>query len=660
METHSRSVQESRPSLILAKVSRRDIIPVIIILLAIGLSAWIGTRDKANTTDELVHVLAGHVALSLNDYRLNPENGTLVCRIAALPIQGLKDLAPVETDSSDWAESQQWFLGYRWWFKSGMDHRKVFHLSHLTMLAFNLLGLLLVFIWSGHLWGRGGAYFSLILAGFSPNFLGHIPLATSDFLGTWTLVLAILAFVQMLERVRFHTVVLAGITAAVALLCKHSAVIIAPIAGALVLWRILEQRPLDISCFGLVKKSQNRLGKTAWLTGASLLSAAVSVLIIWWAYSWRYSAANPSVGEFTQFQVPWDQLTGISLYPIIAFMREWQLLPEAFLYGLNFILAHGARGGFLNGEYSVDGFQFYHFWTFLYKTPLPAMLLHIIGGSCFVSYLWKNRPNLSPTIRGILILGIVYFLMLWSSQISIGHRHAFVLLYLSTIIAGVSIPWIAARRPRAGIALFVILVSLVPLSVSQINRTISYVNILGGGEERGYQRLADSSLDWGQDLPAAVAAIKAFQEEEPEKAVHLSYFGSAEPESFGLSNAGYLPSWGSWRRKAYTPKLESGLYVIGATAFITTKQEWTTQLEQAYQLIRREADPLYKKLMQRGDLSIESADSLLGGAEVKTLEDFEYLRFQRLKNYLQKRDPEEVLNGSILVFRLGPEELDTF
>jgi hypothetical protein len=51
--------------------------------------------------------------------------------------------------------------------------------------------------------------------------------------------------------------------------------------------------------------------------------------------------------------------------------------------------------------------------------------------------------------------------------------------------------------------------------------------------------LADSNLDWGQDLPA----LRAWREANPDAALILSYFGTADPEAYGLRYENFPPGY---------------------------------------------------------------------------------------------------------------------
>jgi tetratricopeptide (TPR) repeat protein len=91
-------------------------------------------------------------------------------------------------------------------------------------------------------------------------------------------------------------------------------------------------------------------------------------------------------------------------------------------------------------------------------------------------------------------------------------------------------------RPRffgscfAGLGLWYVFstVSIFPSYLAYFNEIV--------GPERGYHYLADSNLDWGQDLKR----LKVFMDQRDIKKLYLSYFGTADPCFYGIKPI-YLP-----------------------------------------------------------------------------------------------------------------------
>jgi hypothetical protein len=69
---------------------------------------------------------------------------------------------------------------------------------------------------------------------------------------------------------------------------------------------------------------------------------------------------------------------------------------------------------------------------------------------------------------------------------------------------------------------------------------LAYFNELAGGPANGYRLVVDASLDWGQDLKG----LKAWMDRNAVPRIKLSYFGTADPEYYGIQCdqlPGYMP-----------------------------------------------------------------------------------------------------------------------
>lgn len=632
----------------------RDAVIVIMVLGVVALFAWRAGRDKANTFDELIHITAGVSYWTMNDYRLQPENGNLPQRVAGLlpAISGAHPGLP--TDSVLWEYSGHWQLADEAWFKSGADHRKILRLGRAGMLAFNLLGIGLVFIVSASFWGRAGGYLSLLLAGFSPNFLGHLSLATSDFTSAWTLVLATFLFAGLSRKITTLRIILAGLVAGLALVSKHSAVVFGLVAVLLVLYGVLRKQALPVGLPRLRRSMESRQGKFSALLCASLISGLIAWAVIWTFYGFRYSAANPEQGEFKSFLLSLSTIRENGGLPnaVIAFLMQVKALPEAYLYGIEFVLDRSTRTNFLNGVFYNHGNPLYFAFCFLYKTPLPAMVLHIAGVSGVLALAVKRRGRLSQQAAGFVVLAILYSLLLASSSMNIGYRHAYPVLLVSCIGAGciVSRKW--ELPPVARIAALVSVALLPVVSWMNIDRTISYMNVFGGGPEKGYRHLRNSSLDWGQDLPAAAALIARYRAGNPGVPVHFSYFGSADPAAFGIHSIRYLPAFRTYDRPNYVARLEPGLYVLGASSLLTGVEEWGRERELGYRLMSRIAADLYGKLGNEIIHTRQKVEEVLTEEELSNLDRYENFRMMRLATLLMDIEPDKVINGTILVYSI--------
>ncbi|HET7375386.1 MAG TPA: hypothetical protein VFK30_01685, partial [Anaerolineae bacterium] len=199
-------------------------------------------------------------------------------------------------------------------------------------------------------------------------------------------------------------------------------------------------------------------------------------------------------------------------------------------------------------------------------TPLPTLLLGLIG----LASILKQRSMRQTTVAWLppaLAMAAALF-----SPLAIGYRHILPVLPFVIILAGqvTNLKWqvtIGNFNRRLHFGLISLLIAwLVIGTLSIFPHHLSYFNELVGGPAHADQVLADSNLDWGQDLPA----LKEWMAENKVDRVNLAYFGTALPAAYGI-NYWPLPAFLHFiigpevdSYNPYTP--EPGWYAISATS----------------------------------------------------------------------------------------------
>jgi hypothetical protein len=111
----------------------------------------------------------------------------------------------------------------------------------------------------------------------------------------------------------------------------------------------------------------------------------------------------------------------------------------------------------------------------------------------------------------------------------------------------------------------------------------AYFNQLAGGPSQGYLHLADSSLDWGQDLPALKQWLDRDGLQRGGGNVYLSYFGTARPEYYGIQ-ATPLAGFIDRRPPAPPVPLGGGVYCVSATMLdVVSRLFYKPEYETNYQ-----------------------------------------------------------------------------
>jgi hypothetical protein len=198
------------------------------------------------------------------------------------------------------------------------------------------------------------------------------------------------------------------------------------------------------------------------------------------------------------------------------------------------------RSAYLRGETSVTGFRSYFFWTVLLKTPIPALLLILAGA--FVAVRRGTPGQNSLAFLAVPIAG--YLVVSVSTNLNIGHRHLLPIYPFLYVLSGaVTAEWAAwratVRRWTATAILLVLPAScafvFAPLwKPQQVHpHYLAYFNEFAGGPIDGYESLADSNVDWGQDLVGLKAWLDRVHPAEP---IVLCYFGMGDARFYGISH----------------------------------------------------------------------------------------------------------------------------
>lgn len=622
-------------------------------------------RDKSTTSDEIAHITGGYTFDRWNDFRLHPENGFLPQRWQALPTV-LSDARFPDQGGEYWATGHVWMLGHEFFYGLGNDLERILGSARAMNAVFGFLAVLLVAAWARLCFGWPGAVVAALFCALSPTMLAHSALATSDMAMTLFLLAASSAWWWHLHDGRLRSWSVSAIVFGLACVAKYTAVLLLPIFGLLIVLRALA--PATFVLFG--RSYATRPGRFAAMAASLVGQGLVAVVVIWAFSGFRYSAFNPALPPGT-FIVPWSEVLDISRgqAAVIQLCRDWKLLPEGFLYGFAYTLKSvEARGAFLDGEHSLTGWMSFFPKAFLYKST-PALLLALVTSALLVLARlrptgWSRlRPHLYRTAP-LLVLFAVYWAVSLPSKLNIGHRHILPTYPVLFIFCGV-LGWAAARAWRqsrpAGVTLTAIVALLLggqaASAVGIFPHYLAYFSPVVGGPGQGYKHLVDSSLDWGQDLPGLKHWLE--QNRRPGESVYLSYFGTGEPDYYGIE-AVRLPGIFHFRRVHpwYWP--EPGIYAVSATmlshVYSPLRGPWTEARERRFQTLRV-LDAAFRALKASPHGNSELMRETTPEEWAARWDEYNQLRFARLCHYLRVRPADDHVGHSILIFRLSADEI---
>jgi hypothetical protein len=252
-----------------------------------------------------------------------------------------------------------------------------------------------------------------------------------------------------------------------------------------------------------------------------------------WTRACVQAAAVTSALAATTFIVVWALYGFVSTPPLPPAASP--ILP-APITGLLFQIDH-QRGGhfaYLLGQLSALGWWYYTPVVLLLKST-PAEL--VVFGACAYALCrgWRKCSTGTLVARTAFL---VFLAGAFASRVDAGVRYILLLYPLAALIAAE--PWSSSplRRSRAFAAAAVLVLLQTASAVRIAPHYLSYFNLFVGGPAAGHRYLADSNIDWGQDLPAL---RKAFARAGAVRPI-LAYFGTAPIQAYGVRAAPF--GWG--------------------------------------------------------------------------------------------------------------------
>jgi hypothetical protein len=247
--------------------------------------------EKSVTHDEIAHVTAGYSYWRFNDYRLQPENGNLPQRVAALPLLFGQYPFPSRA-TAQWQIPDQWTLADEWFYKMGNDATGMLRRGRAVCGVFAVALGALVWWWSRRLFGAWGAMVSLLLYVLSPAILANGALMTSDVAAALFFLAATLGWWRALHRLTVSRVLLSALAMGGLVVSKMSAPLIAPIAVALLVVRLISRRPLPVE-IGRPRELAGRGRQLLAFAAVAAVHVATVVAVVWSCYGFRYSMRAP-------------------------------------------------------------------------------------------------------------------------------------------------------------------------------------------------------------------------------------------------------------------------------------------------------------------------------------------------------------------------------
>lgn len=420
----------------------------------------------SQTWDEPTHIAAGMEWLQLHRYRMQTENPPLSrVPFAVLPFAAGQRIDPEESNATNAGNSLLYGSG---------DYLENLTRARLPNLAVFWLTLAMTWTLSGGISDPRVAGIATALVATSPAIVAHSGLATTDMPFVLTFLLTVWRWKALLIAPSRSNAAWLGLVGGVVLATKFSAVpFVPPVCIAL------------LAVYAWTGLLPGQWRSPSFAMQQTALAAFVAGLTVWASYGF-------SVGGL--YELP--ERFGVASW--FAGGSHVRVPAPEFFNGLLVLQAHTKAGhlSYMLGQTSMRGFWLYYPFSLAIKTPLPTIVLFLVGG------LFAVRASRTPESVGYLLGAAGLLLAAATSPINIGLRHV---LPVYPLLCMASASGLVRFSQRAGAgarlivtgALLAIAFQAVELGAS-FPQQLAYTNRLASDKPDYF--IGD--LEWGQDVVA--------------------------------------------------------------------------------------------------------------------------------------------------------------
>jgi hypothetical protein len=493
---------------------------------------------NAITTDEMAHIPSGYYYLKTGKYFLNVEHPPLIKNIAALPLIFYKPFFPEIQENKYihegtlWhnyppdefvfsknleIQNAQWDFAAVFLFHPENNPSMIAFWARFSVIFFNGIFLFLLFWFLSKIWNTRIALSTLFLIIFSQFSIAHSSLVTMDFMSSLLQMISIVTFSIYIQcsadgKRCSKQFLVASTFLSLALLAKFSSIMLIPtlFVGGLVY---------------VAATQRNTQSFLKFLMNISLLFITSGIIV---AIYYHFHTLNMSSTDIVaQLNYLHPENTIFNLGELLKISANNYFLKGVTQY-MSGILMVAQRLDvayqqiyFMGNFYGSEGAGSLYF-PILYATKMSLgfLTLNIIA---FIAATWRTivRINKGARLRALfsnpLTLIFLIFIYLYvvtsiSSNLQIGLRHIFPIIFAFTILTAKGIDVLWENKMKYVLIMFMSSM-LISVSLSFPNY-IEYYNMIGGGTSSGYKIATDSNYDWGQGAKKIVEFVNAYNIDE--------------------------------------------------------------------------------------------------------------------------------------------------
>ncbi|MFA6376372.1 MAG: glycosyltransferase family 39 protein [Candidatus Paceibacterota bacterium] len=527
------------------------------ILLGIMLLITFGVMGGDSLTmDEKSHLPAGYSYITQQDMRINPEHPPLVKDLAGigqLAVPGIN--FPYDSEAWTTMVNGQWDFGKTLLFESGNPADEMIFWGRVPMILMLLLLGFFLFKWTRELFGNVAGLLALFLLAFSPTFLAHGHLVTTDVAAALGAFVATYYFVKCLKNPSWKNIIISGVALGIAELLKFSMILLFPmfilIAG---LWWLIKMVTF--------KKAFQIL----------FASFAICFLVIWPVYQFHVWNYPPARQVSDSKEILSSHGFGLGADLVVWAADKPVLRPYAqYFLGVMMVTQRvvGGNTTYFLGQVSKTSWKTYFPVVYLSKETAPFHIFVLIAIIYALSKIKQPRKNNFAQKTKMFIVAnlpqismLLFLAIYWTSSVSgnlnIGVRHLMPVFPFTMALAAGGI-MAFANNTKWKLALVAALCGWQAISVAlTYPNYLAYFNEISGGINNGYKIAVDSNLDWGQDLKR----LKNWADKNGVQTIYLDYFGGADQEYYFGDR---VQGWWASRDRNELPK---GSYLAVSATFL--------------------------------------------------------------------------------------------
>ncbi|MEM4246843.1 MAG: glycosyltransferase family 39 protein [Candidatus Woesearchaeota archaeon] len=383
-------------------------------------------------------------------------------------------------------------------------------------LLLGIIGAVYVYKWAKEVANEKSALVAVVLYAFLPLMVGLSSIADNDIMISTFFIMTLYYFKHFVQSGETRDAVITGMCLGIALLSKHTGILLVPILGIAALSLIFTKQPVPV--LKLLRRASE-----------FTLKWKIFAIIVFFIFIGAISAFVLNAGYL--FQGTFTPLREYNFEQRFITLNNqaigWIPVPLPFWYlkGLETNQIFSKDTHYFHGRWLTSEDWYFFIFSFIVKTPFALLLMLVIG------LILLPKIKYERTIDLILILLTVGGVTLLFSikQYKLGIRHLLPIYPL--IFVFIAIVWKYASEHKMLKRVFSVLLAWYLISSVLVHPYyLSYFNEIIGGSQNGYKYFLDSNVDWGQDLNA----VKKWMDKNNISEIGLSYFGNDVPEIRGI------------------------------------------------------------------------------------------------------------------------------